>query len=253
MTLSANGSKGKNDGDAIVPIWRRPSDLLYVLWYFNFFFSVTFTDIHNFTASFMGLEVHELENRVNMVWPPRVLTDLYFKWARTVDPLLYENPMWWQVMEWINLLTLMPYSFLAMYGFIRGSNWLRMPGIITNSWTWYSLMLCIFATLYGHNRTQDVPMFLAIYVPFLVFPMCLVWRFWQDKPFSQSTMYNRSGLQRFVDFIVVVSMIVTFGVYFYYIQIWIRTHTPFLDEVLGHLPAAATQAAAAATGVKVDL
>lgn len=25
----------------------------------------------------------------------QILTDVYFKWARTVDPLLYANPVWW--------------------------------------------------------------------------------------------------------------------------------------------------------------
>lgn len=224
------------EADRVLPLWRRPVDLLYILWYINFFVTVTFTDIHNFTASYLGLEVHELEHKVDMIYPPRVLTDIYFKWARTIDPLLYENPMWWQVMEWINLLGLMPFSLMALYGFTFGSNWIRMPAIITNSWTWYSLMLCIGSTLYGKNRTPDVPMFLAIYVPFLVFPMCLVWRLWDDKPFSASSLNHRSGLQRFVDFLVLVTMLVTFGVYFYFIAVWLRIHTPFLDEVLGHLP-----------------
>jgi len=45
-------------------------------------------------------------------------------------------------------------------------------------------MICIFCTLYGHNRTPDVPMFLAIYIPYLVFPMCVIWRMWHENPFS---------------------------------------------------------------------
>lgn len=50
----------------------------------------------------------------------RVLSDLYFKWARTVDPLLYENPIWWQCIEWMNLCFLMPFSILALWAFARG-------------------------------------------------------------------------------------------------------------------------------------
>jgi hypothetical protein len=78
-----------------------------------------FTDLHNFTASYRGVEVKDLEN-VEMAWPPKILSYLYFRWARTVDPLLYENPIWWQCIEWVNLLCLMPFSLLAIYAFIRG-------------------------------------------------------------------------------------------------------------------------------------
>ena len=80
-------------------------------------------------------------------YPPKVLTDLYFKWARTVDPLLYENPMWWQSIEWINLLVLTPYALLAIVGFPLGWRWLRNPGMIVSSFTFYSLAVIIPTTL----------------------------------------------------------------------------------------------------------
>jgi hypothetical protein len=45
---ATNGSNGNgNDGEVkkkkkseILPIWKRPSDLLFVFWFFNFWFSV---------------------------------------------------------------------------------------------------------------------------------------------------------------------------------------------------------------------
>lgn len=62
--------------------------------------------------------MHEMEGQVNMVWPPPVLTDIYFRWARTVDPLLYKNPMFWQVRNSpLLLLPLLPFLrffFLAI-------------------------------------------------------------------------------------------------------------------------------------------
>jgi len=51
---SANGKTPKGDGNDVLPIWKRPTDFLYLLWYFNFLFAVMFTDIHNFTASMLG-------------------------------------------------------------------------------------------------------------------------------------------------------------------------------------------------------
>jgi len=226
MPSTTNGSTYHNgltkDEDRTLPLWQRPVDFLYLLWYFNFLFAVMFTDIHNFTASFLGMEVHELEHQVNMVWPPRFLTDMYFRWARAIDPLLYINPLYWQIMEWINLLGLMPFSICALWGFVRGSNWIRLPAIITSSWTWYSLMICIGCTLYGKDKSPDQVMFLAIYIPYLLFPLCVIWRMWEEKPFSAKTLRNRSLVQRAVDMIVLVGMLVMFYFYFLYIYIFIK-------------------------------
>jgi len=80
-------------------------------------------------------------------YPPKFLTDLYFKWARSVDPLLYENPMWWQSIEWVNLLFLMPFSVVAIIGFPLGWNWLRNWGIISSAFTFYSLVVIIAESL----------------------------------------------------------------------------------------------------------
>lgn len=87
----ASGSKHEG---RVMPLFKRSIDIWIAVWFIMFAFSTTFTDIHNFTASMLGVRVDELEH-MTLVYPPKVLTDLYFKWARTVDPLLYDNPVWW--------------------------------------------------------------------------------------------------------------------------------------------------------------
>jgi hypothetical protein len=82
--------------DRPLPLSSRSVDILLAFWFLLFAFSTTFTDIHNFTASVKGVTVPELEH-MELVYPPKFLTDLYFRWARTVDPLLYANPVWWSV------------------------------------------------------------------------------------------------------------------------------------------------------------
>lgn len=52
-----------------------------------------------------------------------------------------------QCIEWVNLLCLTPFAFIAVLGFLRGWNWLRLPAIIVSSFTFYSLILCIGTTL----------------------------------------------------------------------------------------------------------
>lgn len=36
---------------------------------------------------------------MNLAYPPKAITWAYFRWARSVDPLLYLNPVWWQAIE----------------------------------------------------------------------------------------------------------------------------------------------------------
>lgn len=87
---------GASDNSRALPLAKRSVDALLSFWFLMFAFSTTFTDIHNFTASWLGVEVVALEH-MKLLWPPPVLTQVYFRWARTVDPLLYQNPVFWYV------------------------------------------------------------------------------------------------------------------------------------------------------------
>jgi EXPERA (EXPanded EBP superfamily) len=138
-----NGTAQQNK---VLPLMQRPLDILIMFWYIVFAFSTTFTDLHNFIASYLGVRVDELES-MNLLYPPKILTYVYFRWARTVDPLLYLNPIWWQCIEWVNLIVLTPFAFIAVYAFARGFDWIRIPAIVVSSFTHYSLILCMGSTL----------------------------------------------------------------------------------------------------------
>ncbi len=129
-----------------LPLAARPLDAFIAFWFVVFAFSTTFTDLHNFIASVRGVSVAELEHMA-LAYPPKVLTDVYFKWARSVDPLLYTNPIWWQCIEWVNLIVLTPFAFVAVPAFLAGARWVRVPAIVVSSFTLYSLVLCIGSTL----------------------------------------------------------------------------------------------------------
>lgn len=125
--------------------------------------------VHNFIASVKGVTVNDLES-IPLAYPPAAVTWAYFRWARSVDPLLYLNPVWWQAIEWVNMLCLTPFAMYASIAFIRGWNSARLPAvrgacvhamvlrcprpappglwqIVISSFTLYSLIVCIGATL----------------------------------------------------------------------------------------------------------
>ena len=129
-----------------LPLSSRLIDLFIAFWFVVFAFTTTFTDIHNFTASLLGVRIDQLEH-MTLAWPPAFLTEVYFKWARTVDPLLYANPMFWQCIEWVNMLVLTPFALIAIPGVLLGASWVRIPAIVVSSFTHYSLILCMGTTL----------------------------------------------------------------------------------------------------------
>lgn len=66
-------------------------------------------------------------------------------------------------------------------------------------------------------------MFIAVYIPFLIFPACCIWRMWDERPFDAQP--SRSACRRFVDVLVALVMVATFAVYFYYVFVWFRRYT----------------------------
>lgn len=175
---------------------------------------------------------------MELAYPPKFLTDLYFKWARTVDPLLYDNPMWWQVMEWVNLLALMPFSIIAMAGFLAKWSWIRMPAIILSSCTGYSVLLCIFSSIYGPSPTPDIVLYIMIYGPYLVFPAIVIWRVRRENPFDGRMCAWEVA-------VLTLLSLLTFACFFTYVLKWFAVHEPAqlaaiglggVTEMLANLP-----------------
>ena len=167
--------------EAPLPLAQRSVDYWLLAWYGVFLFTVLWTDLHNFSASLRtavqwggrSWAVRDLERLVmaeggSLIFPPRVLSYFYFRWARTADPLLFQNPIWWQCIEWVNLLCLMPFSAWALFAFARGDNSVRLPAIIVSAFTFYSLILCIGSSLFGDEEdkvSKQKTIFFFIYVP----------------------------------------------------------------------------------------
>jgi hypothetical protein len=78
-------------------------------------------------------------------------------------------------------------------------------------------------------------MFLGIYVPYLIFPMVLIWRLWDERPFSHSRFAARRGWRRAVDAFALALAVATLSLFFYLCVRWFRQHTTLFDATLGPL------------------
>ena len=72
------GSGGSGGEGGSLSIANRSVDLILVVWWITFLFTVTFTDLHNFLASYLGVPLTALKD-MDLPYPPKVLTEIYFK------------------------------------------------------------------------------------------------------------------------------------------------------------------------------
>ncbi|WP_371804853.1 emopamil-binding family protein [Candidatus Lokiarchaeum ossiferum] len=69
-------------------------------------------------------------------WPPKFIVDLNHWVGANFDPALLERPVWWRATIWIDVILFGPFYAVAIFAFIKGKNWIRIPSIM-----WASIML----------------------------------------------------------------------------------------------------------------
>lgn len=119
------------------------------------------------------------------LWPPAIFVDLIHWWGKNFDPVLMARPVWWKVTIWWDSLLFGPYYVIAIYAFIKGKEWIRIPSII-----WASIMLSGVAVilgeeLFGNHPTPNRPIVLLANAPWVIIPMFVLIRMWvKEHPFT---------------------------------------------------------------------
>ena len=104
------------------------------------------------------------------------------------------------------------------------------PSLIVESFTFYSLIMCMGTTLFGPVRSSDPTMFTAVYVPYLLMPALIVLRLWpaaEGNPFAQA-------LPQPVHSIVLWGILATLAMFASYVVKWFVLCEPaMLGPLLG--------------------
>mmetsp|Transcript_8873 Transcript_8873/g.24083 ORF Transcript_8873/g.24083 Transcript_8873/m.24083 type:complete len:149 (-) Transcript_8873:638-1084(-) len=118
------------------------------------------------------------------IWPPRVVIDLFHWWCEQCDPVLRINYFWFKIETAYSTFLYAPFYPLAIYGFIYGKDWVRVPILM---FAWGMLATCIpisLESVYGHVPSPNPGMFMAGYGAYLVFPFMLIIRLFPENPFA---------------------------------------------------------------------
>ena len=119
------------------------------------------------------------------LWPPAPLIDLVHWWGRTFDPLLLARPPFWRMTIWIDVLFFGPFYLCAIYAFVRGRDWIRLPAVFWSGLMTANVLIILMEERYGTHATPHWGVVLAANLPWLLFPIAMLVRMRREHPFTE--------------------------------------------------------------------
>jgi hypothetical protein len=160
-----------------MPLRRRPLDIVFVAFFLvNAFFVTYVVDLEQ-------LVIVDTGDFDYPIWPPAPLIDLFHSYGNSLDPLLMARPPWWRATIWIDVLLFGPFYFFALYAFIRGRNWIRVPALVWSGMMLSNVLIILMEEAIGPHAAPDFWPVLAINGPWLLFPLLMIWRM-RKEPFA---------------------------------------------------------------------
>lgn len=164
----------------LIPLSQRRADIVILA-----FFLVNILFI-TYIVDFEQLVVADPSNFKYPVWPLPFMVDLVHWWGRSFDPLLMARPPWWKATIWIDSLFFGPFYVVAIYAYIKGKEWIRIPSIIYSSVLITNVIIILSEEIYGPHRSPQLPIVLLANAPWLLMPIFIICRMWPDPhPFRR--------------------------------------------------------------------
>lgn len=120
------------------------------------------------------------------VWPPAPMVQMVHAYGNSLDPLLMARPQWWKMTIWLDVLFYGPFYAFAIYAFIKGRDWIRIPAIFYSGMMFADVFIILGEEAAGLHATPHLPLVLALNLPWLLMPLFLTWRLRKEHPFARA-------------------------------------------------------------------
>ncbi|KAH3757418.1 integral membrane protein [Pelomyxa schiedti] len=127
------------------------------------------------------------------IWPPRWGVDLVHWYARNFDPVLLARPPWWRMTIWLDVLYFGPFYLFAIYAFYKGREWIRVPSLFWAGIMFANVSIILGEEFMGPNKTPAPLFVLGLNLPWLLTPLVMIVRMWNDHPFTVATTGTASS------------------------------------------------------------
>lgn len=163
-----------------IPLSERKLD-----WFFIGFFLINIGFI-TYLFDIEQLTVADPYNFEYPLWPPPPFVDLVHWWGHNFDPVLMARPAWWRATIWIDVLMFGPFYAFAIYAFVKGKDWIRLPALLWAGLMWTNVTIICFEELVGSHPTPERFIVLLANTPWWLFPMFVVARVGRrEHPFTR--------------------------------------------------------------------
>jgi hypothetical protein len=162
-----------------VPLRKRRLDLLFLV------FLVINLGLVTYIIDLEQVVIADPANFDYPGWPPAPMIDLVHWYGRSFDPLLMARPPFWQMTIWIDLIFFGPFYAAAIYAFIRGRDWIRVPALVWSGTMMANVLIILMEEKYGVHATPKFPMVLMANLAWLLLPLAMIARMIKDHPFTE--------------------------------------------------------------------
>jgi hypothetical protein len=162
-----------------IPLKQRPVDIIYLVFFFiNLFFITYIVDLEQ-------LVIQDVNNFDYPLWPLPFLVDMVHWWGNNFDPLQSARPVWWKATIWLDAVVFGPYYAAAIYAFIKGKNWIRIPTLVIMPILFTNVFIICSEEIFGPTPAINLPLVLFANLPWALLPIFLVWKMWKNEhPFT---------------------------------------------------------------------
>jgi len=160
------------------PLRRRPVD-----WLFLAFLTVNAVFI-TYLVDLEQLVIADPSHFDYPLWPPAPVVDLVHWYGNHYDPLLMARPPFWQMTIWLDVVFFGPFYVAAIYAFIRGRDWIRVPALVWSGTMLANVLIILMEERFGIHATDHFGVVLGANATWLLMPFAMIWRMRHDKPFT---------------------------------------------------------------------
>ena len=162
-----------------IPFSQRRVDWIFVGFFLiNFFFITYIVDIEQ-------IIIPDPSNFKQPIWPPELFIRLIHWYGNSFDPLLMARPQWWKMTIWVDSLFYGPFYAFAIYAFIKGRDWIRIPAFFYSGMMFMGVFIILGEEIAGPHATPHLPLVLGLNLPWLLTPIFLTLRLWKEHPFTR--------------------------------------------------------------------
>ena len=163
----------------VIPYRQRKLDWLIV-----FFFLVNLGFI-TYGVDIEQLTIPDAYHYQQPLWPPAPLVTIIHGYGQAIDPLLMARPQWWKDTIWLDVIFYGPFYALAIYAFIKGKEWIRIPAVFYSGMMFADVFIILGEEIAGPHATPRLPLVLALNLPWLLLPIFLTLRLLKEHPFTR--------------------------------------------------------------------